>query len=338
MGCDNSNKCTNKTQDNTKSITKQGTTLVTEETEETPITTITLQHGTLSPAEFIQYFEKKVLKTIKKYKLINRNEKLCVAASGGKDSTAVLYLVKKYFLKHDIPLENLFALVIDEGIELHRNESLKNLDKFCQDENITLIRANVKENFQTNIDESAEKIRKLGRKPCMVCGIWRRYLLNKYARLNGAKRLATGHNMDDEAQAIMMNQFKANIALTANLGPISGRQDHSHFVRRIKPLYFCTNDEVEMYCKVKGWELDFCDCLYSQEGYRSQIKKMLNEFENKYPGTKHGIVKSFLSILPLLKEKAKTEIGEIQKCEKCGEPANNKVCKACELQKDILEK
>ena len=296
---------------------------------------IILQHGELSPQEFLQYFENKVFKTIKKYQLIDRNERICVAASGGKDSTAALYLIKKYFDKYNVPSENLFAIAIDEGIERHRNESLKNLKQFCKNQNVELIIINVKNHFKTNIDESAEKIRKIGRKPCMVCGIWRRYLLNKYSRENGAKKLITGHNLDDEAQAIMMNQFKANISLTAGLGPISGKKDHSMFVRRIKPLYFCTNDEVEIYCKVKGWELDFCDCLYSQEGYRSQIKSMLNEFEEKYPGTKHGIVKSFLEILPLIKEKANQDIGKIQIC-KCGEPANQEVCNACKLQKELL--
>ncbi len=297
---------------------------------------IILQHGKLSEAEFLQYFETKVFKTIKKYKLFSRDEKICVAASGGKDSTAALYLTKKYFEKYNVPLENLFAMVIDEGIKRHRNESLKNLKKFCQDENIKLIKINVKENFKTNIDESAEKIRKVGRKPCMVCGIWRRYLLNKYARENGANKLVTGHNLDDEAQAILMNLFKANISLTASLGPISGKKDHELFVRRIKPLYFCSNDEIILYTKIKGWELDYCDCIYSQEGYRSQIKKMLNEFEEKYPGTKNGIVKSFLQILPLLKENVNQTDEKVQLCEDCGEPANNKVCNACKLQKELL--
>jgi tRNA-5-methyluridine54 2-sulfurtransferase len=297
---------------------------------------IILQHGKLSPQEFLQYFENKVFKTIKKYQLIDRTEKICVAASGGKDSTAVLYLTKKYFERYKVPLDNLFAIVINEGIERHRDESLKNLKQFCKNENIKLIVVNVKDNFKTNIDESANKIREIGRKPCMVCGIWRRYLLNKYARENGAKKLITGHNLDDEAQAIMMNQFKANISLTASLGPISGKKDHKMFVRRIKPLYFCSDEEVEIYCKIKNWELDYCDCLYSQEGYRSQIKKMLKEFEEKYPGTKNGIVKSFLEILPLIKEKANQDVGQIQECEVCGEPANNNVCNACKLQKELL--
>jgi len=297
---------------------------------------ITLQHGKLSPREFLNYFESKVFKTIKKYQLIKRNDKVCVAASGGKDSTTALYLIKKYFEKYNLPLENIFALAIDEGIKLHRNESLVNLKNFCKNEKIELKIINVKDVFSTTLDESAEKIRKLGKKPCTICGIWRRYIMNKYARLEKATKLITGHNLDDEAQVILMNQFKANTSLSAGLGPITGVEKHELFVRRVKPLYFCLNQEIEIYTKIKNWELDYCDCIYSGEGYRSQIKKMLNEFEEKYPGTKHGVVKSFLDVLPLLKEREKKQRkSKIQICA-CGEPANQEVCNACKLKWELV--
>ena len=299
---------------------------------------IKLQHGHLCKTHFIRYFEEKVFKTINKFQLIGRNDKICVAASGGKDSTAVLYLTKKYFQKYNLPLENFFALLIDEGIKQHRDESLRNLEKFCQDENIKLEIVNVKDNFSTTLDRSAEKLRELGKKPCTVCGIWRRYLLNKQARKHEATKLITGHNLDDEAQAIIMNLFKANTTLAANLGPISGVKDHQLFVQRVKPLFFCTNKEVEVYTQLKEWDLDYCNCIYSQEGYRSQVKQMLNDFEDKYPGTKQGIIKSYLEILPVMKEKLLKETyrGEIKLCQECGEPANNDVCNACKLRKELV--
>ena len=99
----------------------------------------------------------------------------------------------------------------------------------------------------------------------------------------------------------------------------------------------CTNEEIEIYCQLKEWELDFCDCLYSGEGYRSQVKRMLNEFEEKYHGTKQGIIKSYLDLLPLLKQKLIKENyrGEIKICAKCREPANKEVCNACKLVEEL---
>ena len=54
---------------------------------------------------------------------------------------------------------------------------------------------------------------------------------------------------------------------------------------------------------------------------------MLNDFEQKFPGTKYSIVNSFLQVLPLLKEKFKD--GAIKICAKCSEPSANDVCNAC---------
>src|SRR3989344_4324478 len=92
---------------------------------------IALQHGSLCKSHFVDYFEDKVFKTINKYQLIGRNEKLCVAVSGGKDSLTVLYLTKKYLEKNNIPTSNILALAIDEGIDKYRENTIIDLKKFC---------------------------------------------------------------------------------------------------------------------------------------------------------------------------------------------------------------
>ena len=40
--------------------------------------------------------EKKVAETIRKYGLLRKSDKVIVALSGGKDSTSVLYILKKF--------------------------------------------------------------------------------------------------------------------------------------------------------------------------------------------------------------------------------------------------
>ncbi|MFW5852745.1 MAG: ATP-binding protein, partial [Nanoarchaeota archaeon] len=143
---------------------------------------------------FIDYFEKKVLKTIKKFKLIEQGDKVCVATSGGKDSLSVLYMTMKYCRKQNI---DFFALAIDEGIQDYRDHTLDDLDKYCNQYNIELKVLSFKKTFGETLDNLTEKaIKQFGKKPCTVCGILRRTLLNKGSRALGATKLVTGHNLD----------------------------------------------------------------------------------------------------------------------------------------------
>ena len=297
---------------------------------------LALQHGNVCKSHFIDYFEDKVFKTIKKYQLIDRTDTLCVAASGGKDSLTVLYLTKKYLKENNLPEENFFALAIDEGIHHYRARTLADLQQFCREQEIPLRIVSTKEEFGATLDQAYPKInRDTKKKPCNVCGVWRRYLLNKHARKQGATKLITGHNLDDEAQAIVMNIFKANTSIAAHLGPVSGVKEHELFVSRVKPLYFCLEKETRLYALLKNFQIEFSECPYAREGFRAHIQDMLNDFEQKYKGTKQGIVQSFLAIMPLLKEQARQKPEEINQCRQCGEPAHGVICNTCQM-KEVL--
>ncbi|MDP3697984.1 MAG: TIGR00269 family protein [Nanoarchaeota archaeon] len=298
---------------------------------------IALQHGGLCKNHFIDYFEEKVFKTINKYQLIGRNEKLCVAVSGGKDSLTVLYLTKKYLEKNNLPTNNLIALAVDEGIDNYREKTLVDLKKFCQEHAVPLTIVSFEQELGKTLDKAYPIINKdTNKRPCNVCGVWRRYLLNKHAKKLGADKVITGHNLDDEAQAIIMNMFKANTKLAGRLGPISGLEEHDLFVQRVKPLYFCAEKEVRLYALLQKFQIEFTECPYSKEGYRHHIQEMLNDFEQKYKGTKQGIVNSFLTMLPLLKDQEnQTAETKIRSCSKCQEASNKDICNACVMKETI---
>ncbi|MEW5897112.1 MAG: TIGR00269 family protein [Nanoarchaeota archaeon] len=312
---------------------------------------ISLQHGNICRKHFLSYFENKVFWTINKYQLIGRDEKICVAASGGKDSLTALHLTKKYLEEYKIPL-NIFALAINEGIAGYRKKTLTDLKKFCEEEKIPLHIISFKKEFGKELDKAYPKINKSsGKRQCNLCGVWRRYLINKYARKLGAAKVITGHNLDDEAQAVLMNLFKANTALAGRLGPKTGLLDDDNdndnlndnlFIPRGKPLYFCTEKETRLYALLKGFQVRFAECPYSNEGYRHHIQEMLNDFEAKYRGTKQGIINSFLDILPFLKEREKKKekllSSTIKKCKLCKEPANSDFCNACKMKGELEDK
>ena len=289
--------------------------------KEKPI--IELQAGQkLCKKHFTEYFEDKVHKTITKFDLIGKKENLGVAVSGGKDSLTLSFILNKLSKRN--PKIKIEAIAIDEGIKNYRDKSLITAKEFCNKHNIKLNIYSFKEEFGMPLDNM---LKILDVKPCTICGIFRRYLLNKKSKELRLTKLATGHNLDDECQSIMMNQFKNNIHLSARLGPNSGVKENKQMVQRIKPLYLCAEKEVTTYAFINNILDEFNECSNITKSYRAQIRDMLNDLEAKFSGTKYAIVNSFLQILPDLKERFKE--AQVNYCKECNEPASKDKCNAC---------
>ncbi len=287
----------------------------------------------LCKKHFNIYFERKVRKTIRIYNMIGKNDKVGVGISGGKDSTTLLYILNKIFKPTKVKL---IALAIDEGIQGYRDPNLTFVKEFCKKQDIMLKTYSFKDEIGKTLDE----IKKIDKEtiPCTYCGVFRRKILNEKALEAGLDKVATGHNLDDEAQAILMNQFRKNVRASVTMGPVSGVIDDPKFVKRIKPLYFLTEKEVATFAYLNGLMDKFVECPNAVLGYRNFIRDWLNEFEKKFPGTKYNIIASFLATLPGLKEyymfskNRKT----IKYCKKCGAPTSKELCQACSLMGRII--
>jgi len=295
-----------------------------------PVFTLTGKEK-LCKKHFLNYFEKKVRKTIRIRKLIDKKENILVAASGGKDSTVVLYLLNKIIKNKKVKIE---ALHIDLLISNYSKENKKNIRNFCKKYKIKLHESSFRQKFGYSLCyiQSILKSKGINWKSCTICGILRRYIVNKIAKKLKATKVVTGHNLDDEAQSVLMNIFKNNISLLSRLGPKTGIVKDKKFVPRIKPLYFCTEEEVTLYVKLMDFKVLLKPCPCSLEAYRRSVLNMLNDFEKNNPGTKYSIINSFLEIKPLLATKYK---GKIKVCKKCKEASAQDVCSTCKLIEKI---
>jgi len=256
--------------------------------------------------------------------MIEKEDKIAVALSGGKDSLSLLYILS-LITKNNRKIQ-LKAILIDEGIKDYREHTIKPAKKLCKELNIPLHIYSYKEEFTKTLDEITLKSTD---KPCSICGVLRRTLLNKKARELKCNKLATGHNMDDEAQSILMNTIKNNLKASARIGPITGVKDEKKFIRRIKPFYFLTEKEIATYAFLKNLLTKFTECPNSKGSFRDVIRDTINNLEKNYPGSRDGIIKSFLKISPLIKKEYKKV--DILYCKKCGEPCSKETCKTCEL-------
>ena len=272
----------------------------------------------LCEAHFIEDVERKVKKEIRKQWLIERGDKIAIALSGGKDSSALLYMLKKIF--HPRSDLEFFAIAVDEGIKRFRSVTLKNAENITKELEVELHTFSFEREFGFTVDEIAAK--KFGQAPCTFCGVLRRKIIDTKAKELGATKVATAHNLDDEGQTILINYVRGDIE---RLGRLQGRREE--FVPRIKPLRGVPEKEVALYALVAGIPISTIHCPYIKLSFRFTVKKMLNEFEMRHSGTKYSLMRGYerlSAFLPKGQEK-------LLRCERCGAPSASRICKACEI-------
>jgi uncharacterized protein (TIGR00269 family) len=270
--------------------------------------------------------ERKIKKRMRQDRMVVQGDHVAVAMSGGKDSAATLSILVETFNKR--PDIKFTAITIDEGIDGYRNFSIPKVKELCDKLGVPHIVVSFKDDIGYTLDEMLKKERKEA--SCTYCGVFRRMLLNRTAREIGANKLATGHNLDDDAQVVIMNIMNGDIERLARLRP-SRIQDG--LIPRIKPLMDVPEREIAIYAFLKKLPFYMGECPYTHESFRGEIKDMMNDFEARHPGTKYSVMRGFDSMVDCLKEKYKQV--PLESCEACGEPSIEKICQTCKLKKRI---
>ena len=273
--------------------------------------------------------ERRVKKEIRRQVNLRSGDTVAVAVSGGKDSMVTLHLLKKILgERRDI---RIVCVTIDEGIKGYRPESIELVKRSCSENDIEYHQASFGERFGMTMDEVAPIAGDSS--PCTYCGVFRRNAMNDVARKIGASYLATGLNLDDTAQSILMNFTRGDVERLTRLGP--HKKVQPGLIPRIQPLRMIPEKESLLYAMVSGIQYHNGTCPYSDEALRNQFRSVIDELETRSPGTRHSIISSYDQMLPALMSNSRP--AELKKCA-CGEPTLGEECKACELRKVLMSR
>ncbi|MGQ9855309.1 MAG: TIGR00269 family protein [Fervidobacterium sp.] len=273
---------------------------------------------------FVEFFEKRVQRAIDKFKMFTREDKVLVAVSSGKDSSAVLHALHR--LGYNV--EGLFL-----KMGRHTNAAERVVQKLAES---TRIRVNIYDVTQHFGGLGTGEIAQIVKRPvCSICGIVRRHWMNRYAVENGFTVLVTGHNMDDEATFLFGNILNWQIEYMARQWPVL-EKTHDKFVRKAKPLIYVSERETYAYVLLNDIPFMEQKCPFSKGATSSTYKKHLNAIEYEQPGAKHRLLFGYFDNLRNTLRAENTV--ELKECSVCGFPTTEEKCQYCKLVERVNEK
>ena len=270
---------------------------------------------------------RKTAKTISKYKMIQNNELVAVAVSGGKDSLALLKIMNQMAENHNFRIK---AITIDEGIPGYRNEALEIVRQFCEEQNVDFKVYSYKDLFELSLDEALSLRENEKTSSCSICGTLRRRAMEYAAKDIGANVIATGHNLDDTLQTFVINMLSGDTSKVGWMNPDTS----GNTLRKIKPFCEIYESEIVFYAFTNNIPFQSEPCPHMNEGIRTEIREFLNSLENQHSGIKNNLYQSILKVSQVVKDSNQKQKGV---CEKCGSECTGTTCSVCNMVLKLKE-
>ncbi len=279
---------------------------------------------------FLRFFDQRAKMEVSRQGKLPRG-RVAVALSGGKDSVAVLHFLHR--LASNRPDVDLVALTVDEGIAGYRDGSLEICRQVTDDLGVPWHVVKTRDLAGYDIDDYAGGGGKdpsgSARAACGPCGVFRRAGINGLAREVGAKAVATGHNLDDQAQTVLMNVLNGDVERLARLAPHD--DPVPGLVPRILPFRTIPEKEVLLYGILHDLPLHHDEeCPYAARAQRFFLRDMLWKLEERTPGTRHSLARFQERLKPVLVDGLERKPAAA--CPVCGEPTSSEggaSCKTC---------
>lgn len=172
----------------------------------------------------------KFIKGIKTFNLVQNNDKILVAISGGKDSLLLAKLFAE-LKKHPIVAFDFKCVVMDPGYTesnlalLKHNMALLDIEYEIEPYNIFKVVNKIAKDY-----------------PCYMCARMRRGFLYSLAEKYGCNKLALGHHYDDVIETTLLNLFYSGSFKTM-LPKV--KSDHFDGITLIRPMYFIREKAVK---------------------------------------------------------------------------------------------
>ncbi len=200
------------------------------------------------------------------YRLIAPGARVAVGLSGGKDSMALMRLLKIYQQFEDKRFSlGAVTVVTDPAADL------SGIRAFCDELRIPLIE---------DINDLTTLLA-AQKNPCSLCARVRRGTLLRIAKEHDFDTLALGHHSDDAVETLVMSALNEG-----RLHSFQPKLTAENGIAVVRPLIFAKEHDIERFVRREGIPVASLPCPYAGHTERQEIGDLLDRLEALRPGAK----------------------------------------------------
>lgn len=226
-----------------------------------------------------------ITRAIHDYKLIEKNDRVMVCLSGGKDSYTLLSILNLIRSEWRNSFE-IFSYTLDQSQPGWDDSHMRN---WLSDHNIKY------EIEKRDTYSVVKRVIPEGETYCSLCSRLRRGNIYRYAEENGYNKIALGHHRDDLIQTLLMSIFYSG--QIKSMPPKLLSDNKKHIV--IRPMVYCQENDIKEFAREQQFPIIPCTLCGSQENLsRKKIKKLLETLAEENPKIPSNILHALQSIHP----------------------------------------
>lgn len=192
---------------------------------------------------------------ISREKLFLPHEPIVLAISGGKDSLAMLSLIRQIH-------SNIYPV--------HIKNVRDQISDFSMISDVDIIETDIYD--QSHLSNQKKN-------PCFVCSRLRRRLLLEYAQSKSSNKICFAHHKNDVIETLWLNMiFSREISTIKPVQPLFSNQ---YFI--LRPLFFIEEELIIRYAKEQNFKVQVNNCPENQNSKRAYIRNLLKSVHDIHP-------------------------------------------------------